>query len=154
MSDSVEERLEGLGLRLPKPAAAVGNYVGAVRTGNLVFVSGHGPFADGELAYVGRVDSEVTLPDARAAAQLVMLNCLRSLKDEIGSLDQVVRCVRLFGMVNSDPTFTRQPEVMDGASDLLTKIFGDRGAHARAAVGMVVLPLNIPVEIELLVEVR
>jgi enamine deaminase RidA (YjgF/YER057c/UK114 family) len=154
MTEAVEERLTALGLRLPEPAAAVGNYVGAVRTGNLVFVSGHGPFLDGQLAYVGRVDSEVTLADARAAAELVMLNCLRSLKDEIGSLDRVVRCVRLFGMVNSDPSFTRQPEVMDGASNLLTNIFGDRGAHARAAVGMVVLPLNIPVEIELLVEVR
>lgn len=154
MTDSIEDRLKSLGLRLPEPAAPVGNYVGAVRTGNLVFVSGHGPFLDGQLAYVGRVDTEVTIADARAAAQLVVLNCLRSLRDEIGSLDRVVRIVRLFGMVNSDPTFTRQPEVMDGASDLLTNLFGTAGAHARAAVGMAVLPLNIPVEIELVVEVR
>jgi enamine deaminase RidA (YjgF/YER057c/UK114 family) len=154
MTDAVEERLASLGHRLPEPAPPVGNYVGAVRTGNLVFVSGHGPFLDGQLAYVGRVDSEVAIAEARAAAQLVVLNCLRSLRDEIGSLDRVVRIVRLFGMVNSDPSFTRQPEVIDGASDLLTDLFGAAGAHARAAVGMVTLPLNIPVEIELIVEVR
>ena len=154
MTDAIEERLNGLGRRLPEPAVPVGNYVGAVRTGSLVFVSGHGPFLDGELAYVGRVDTEVSVADARAAAELVVLNCLRSLRDEIGSLDRVVRIVRLFGMVNSAPAFTRQPEVMDGASDLLTDLFGPAGAHARAAVGMAALPLNIPVEIELVVEVR
>ncbi len=154
MVDTVEERLKSLGLRLPEPAAPVGNYVGAVRTGNLVFVSGHGPFMDGKLVHVGRVDTQVGLAEAREAAQLVMLNGLRSLRDEIGSLDRVVRIVKLLGMVNSDPSFTRQPEVIDGASDLLVKIFGAAGAHARSAVGMVALPLNIPVEIELIVEVE
>ena len=125
MTEAIEERLANLGLRLPEPAKAVGNYVGAVRTGNLVFVSGHGPFLDGKLAYVGRVDSEVAITEARAAAELVVLNCLRSLRDEIGSLDRVARIVRLFGMVNSDPSFTRQPEVIDGASDF-TSLFGPR----------------------------
>ena len=154
MVDTVEERLKSLGLRLPEPAAPVGNYVGAVRTGNLVFVSGHGPFMDGKLVHVGRVDTQIGVAEARDAAQLVMLNGLRSLRDEIGSLDRVVRIVKLLGMVNSDPSFTRQPEVIDGASDLLVKIFGAAGAHARSAVGMVALPLNIPVEIELIVEVE
>ena len=154
MSDRIEQRLIDLGLRLPEPAAPVGNYVGAVRSGQLIFVSGHGPFENGRLAYVGRVESQVSLAEARAAARLVMLNCLRSLRDEIGSLERVSRIVRVFGMVNSDPSFTRQPEVIDSASDLLTDLFGTAGQHARAAVGMAALPLNIPVEIEMVVETR
>jgi enamine deaminase RidA (YjgF/YER057c/UK114 family)/Fe-S cluster biogenesis protein NfuA len=136
--------------KLPDP---VGNYVGAVTAGNLVFVSGHGPYRDGELEYIGKVPSEVSFEDAVQAAQLVMLNCLADLKIEIGSLDRVKRIVKVLGMVNSDPDFDRQPKVINGASDLLTTIFGDKGRHARAAVGMGALPARISVEIEMVVEI-
>lgn len=155
MADSVEGKLAELGLKLPdKLPPPAGNYVGAVTAGNLVFVSGHGPYREGVQAYEGKVDSEVPFEDAREAAQLVMLNCLASLKAEIGSLDRVKRVVKLLGMVNSDPGFDRQPKVINGASDLLTTIFGERGRHARSAVGMGALPMRIPVEIEIIVEIE
>jgi enamine deaminase RidA (YjgF/YER057c/UK114 family) len=156
MADGVVEgKLAELGLELPnKMPEPVGNYVGAVTVGNLVFVSGHGPYRDGELEYIGKVPSQVSLEDAVQAAQLVMLNCLADLKTEIGSLDRVKRIVKLLGMVNSDPGFDRQPKVINGASDLLTTIFGDQGRHARSAVGMGALPQQIAVEIEMIVEVE
>ena len=156
MADGVVEgKLAELGLKLPeKMPAPVGNYVGAVSVGNLVFVSGHGPYRDGELDYVGKVPSQVPFEDAVQAAQLVMLNCLADLKLEIGSLDRVKRIVKLLGMVNSDPDFDQQPKVINGASDLLTTIFGDKGKHARAAVGMGALPAQISVEIEMIVEIE
>jgi enamine deaminase RidA (YjgF/YER057c/UK114 family) len=154
MADSVEGKLSELGLGLPDSMPdPAGNYVSAVTTGNLVFVSGHGPFRDGALAYQGKVPSEVSFDDAVDAARLVMLNCLASLKAEIGSLDRVKRVVKLLGMVNSDPGFDRQPAVINGASDLLTGIYGERGRHARSAVGMGSLPMQIPVEIEMVVEI-
>jgi enamine deaminase RidA (YjgF/YER057c/UK114 family) len=152
--DLVETKLAARGLSIPGLPPAVGNYVGAVRVGNLVFVSGHGPVRNGQFAFVGKLDSEVDVTTGQQAAQLVMLNCLASLRAEIGSLDKVARIVRVFGMVNSDPDFTQQPTVIDGASDLLTDIFGDRGRHARAAIGMVSLPYGISVEIEMVVEVE
>ena len=151
---SAEERIKELGIELPAVAQPVANYVGAVTAGKLVFVSGHGPYRDGKLAYVGKVDSVVPVAEAAQAAQLVMLNALASLKAEIGSLDRVRRIVKLLGMVNSDPGFARQPEVINGASDLLTKVFGERGRHARAAVGMGALPFGISVEIEMIVEIQ
>lgn len=154
MADSIEQRLSDLGLKLPAPPKAVANYVGAVTAGNLVFVSGHGPFQDGKFVYLGKVDSVVSVEDAYKSAQLVILNALASLKAEIGSLDRVRRVVKLLGMVNSDPGFARQPEVINGASDLLTKVFGERGRHARAAVGMGALPGGISVEIEMVVEIH
>ncbi len=151
---SVAERLRELGLELPEPPPAVAKYVGAVRTGNLVFVSGHGPYRNGEYQWIGKVDSEVSVEDAREAARLTIINSLASLQAELGSLDRVSRVVKLLGMVNSDPTFRRQPEVIDGASDLLEQIFGERGRHARSAVGLGALPMGIAVEIEMIVEVR
>ena len=155
VTDTIEQRLHEMGLALPTtPAPPAGNYVGAVRAGNLVFVSGHGPWRDGEFRYIGKVDSEVSLEDAYQSAQLVMLNALYSLKQEIGSLDRVKRIVKLLGMVNSDPRFARQPEVINGASNLLTDLYGDRGRHARSAVGMGALPQEISVEIEMVVEVE
>lgn len=155
VTDTIEQRLHDMGLALPTtPAPPAGNYVGAVRAGNLVFVSGHGPWRDGEFRYIGKVDSEVSLEDAYQSAQLVMLNALYSLKQEIGSLDRVKRIVKLLGMVNSDPRFARQPEVINGASNLLTDLYGDQGRHARAAVGMGALPQEISVEIEMVVEVE
>jgi enamine deaminase RidA (YjgF/YER057c/UK114 family) len=150
----VEDRLRQLGLSLPEPSPAVANYVGAVRTGNLVFVSGHGPRRAGEYEYLGKLGAELTIDDGYQAARLVMLNCLATLKAEIGNLDQVTRVVKLLGMVNSAPDFTDQPLVIDGASDLLTEILGqERGKHARSAVGMASLPMGISVEIEMVVEI-
>ena len=150
----VESKLEAMGLQLPTPLPPLANYVGAVRTGNLVFVSGHGPRRDGTFQYQGKVGSDLDVETAYQAARLVMLNCLASLKEEIGELDRVRRIVKLLGMVNAVPDFGQQPEVINGASDLLTELFGERGRHARSAVGMGSLPRGIPVEIEMIVEVE
>ncbi len=150
---TIEDKLATLGLELPSQGPAVGNYVSAVRTGNLVFVSGHGPYKDDKYIYHGKLGRDVDTQTGYEAARLVMLNCLAGLKAEIGDLDRVTRIVRVFGMVNSTPDFDEQPRVIDGASDLLTEIFGDRGKHARAAIGMVALPMGISVEIEMVVEV-
>jgi enamine deaminase RidA (YjgF/YER057c/UK114 family) len=148
-----EDRLKQLGLVVPDPGSPAFNYLGAVQTGNLVFVAGHGPRRDGAYVYRGKVDSEVSLDDARKAAELVTLNCLGSLKKVVGDLDRVKRIVKLLGMVNSAPDFTNQPQVIDAASDLLVAAFGDAGHHARSAVGMASLPLGISVEIEMVVEI-
>jgi len=153
MTGTVEQRLAELGIEIPPPAPAVGNYVGAVTTGKLVFVSGHGPYRDGTYHHIGKVDSEVSVDHAYESARITMINALASLKAEIGSLDRVRRIVKLLGMVNSDPDFKRQPEVINGASDLLVEIFGDRGRHARSAVGLGALPMGISVEIEMIVEI-
>jgi enamine deaminase RidA (YjgF/YER057c/UK114 family) len=153
MADSVEERLEQLGLKLAAPAPPIANYVGAVTSGKLVFVSGHGPYRDGHYQRIGKVDSEVSVEQAYDAARITIVNALASLKAEIGSLDRVTRIVKLLGMVNSDPGFKRQPEVINGASDLLVEIFGERGRHARSAVGLGALPMGISVEIEMIVEI-
>lgn len=149
----VEDKLHARGLSLPQPSPAVANYIGAVHAGNLVFVSGHGPYRDGQFIYRGKLGREIDTATGYQAAQLVMLNCLASLKAEIGDLDRVMRIVRVFGMVNSTPDFTEQPQVINGASDLLVEIFGERGRHARAAVGMVSLPFGISVEIEMVAEI-
>ena len=154
MVSKVEQRLRDLGLQLPSPPRAVANYVGAVRSGNLVFVSGHGPFRDGQFVYIGKLGRELDTKAGYEAARVVMLNCLASLKAEIGDLDKVTRIVKLLGMVNSAPDFGEQPYVINGASDLLTKIFGeDVGKHARSAVGLGALPFGISVEIEMIVEI-
>ena len=150
---AIEDKLDALGFELPSQGPAVGNYVSAVRTGNLVFVSGHGPYKDGKYIYHGKLGRDVDTQTGYEAARLVMLNCLAGLKTEIGDLDRVRRIVRVFGMVNSTPDFDEQPQVIDGASDLLTEIFGDRGKHARAAIGMVSLPMGISVELGMVVEV-
>jgi enamine deaminase RidA (YjgF/YER057c/UK114 family) len=150
---TVEARLRDLGFELPPPPPAAGNYVGAVRVGQLVFVSGHGPVKDGELIYRGKLGQDMDIDTAREAAQLVILNALASLKAEIGDLDRVRRIVKLLGMVNSTPDFVEQPKVIDGASDLLTAAFSGKGQHARSAVGFVSLPYGIAVEIEMVVEV-
>jgi len=149
----VESKLVEMGLELPAPPAPVANYVRAVRTGNLVFVSGHGASRDGQLVYRGKLGADLDVATGYEAARLVMLNCLTSLKEEIGELDRVTRIVKLLGMVNCAPDFGEQPEVINGASDLLTELFGERGRHARSAVGMAALPRGIAVEIEMVVEV-
>ena len=149
-----EEKLTQMGLTLPTPAAPAGNYVGAVRVGNLLFVSGHGPRRQGESYITGKVGRDLTTEQAYEVAKIVMLNCLASVKREIGDLDRVKRIVKLLGMVNCTEDFTEQPKVINGASDLLVTLYGDAGRHARSAVGMQQLPMSIPVEIEMIVEVE
>ena len=150
----VEERLAKLGHEVPDPGTPMFNYVGAVRSGNLVFVAGHGPRrADGEYLYRGKVGQDVDVDTARKAAELVILNCLGSLKQEIGDLDRVTRIVKLLGMVNCGPDFIEQSKVINAASDILVTAYGDAGKHARSAVGMSSLPMGISVEIEMIVEV-
>jgi enamine deaminase RidA (YjgF/YER057c/UK114 family) len=150
---SVEDRIKELGFALPNPPQPVGNYVGAVQTGNLVFVSGHGPRGAGGERPIGKVGRELSRDEGQVAARLCMLGCLTSLKGVIGDLDRVQRVVKLLCMVNCTEDFGEQPYVANGASDLLVSLYGDRGKHARSAVGMQMLPGNIPVEIEMIVEV-
>jgi enamine deaminase RidA (YjgF/YER057c/UK114 family) len=151
---AIEKKIEELGLELPVRTGPLANYVSTVRTGNLVFVSGHGPTIEGKPKYVGKLGADMDLDTGYQAAKLTMLNCLASLKIELGDLDKVKRIVKLLGMVNSTPDYKDQPRVINGASDLLVEIFGDNGRHARSAVGMAALPFGIPVEIEMIVEVE
>ena len=150
----VEERIKELGINLPIPGAPVANYVNSVRTGNLVFMAGKGPKnADGDYV-TGKVGVDLTIEEGYAAARLTAIQQIAALKAELGDLNKVVRVVKVLGMVNAEPGFTQQPEVINGFSDLIVEVFGARGKHARAAVGMASLPRNIACEIELIVEVR
>ena len=146
-----EARLRELGLTLPSPAAPVANYVRAVRTGNLLYLAGHSEC--GDKFTTGKVGRDVTVDSAYISARLTGLCLLSTLKAELGDLRKVRRVVRVFGMVNATPEFVDHPRVINGCSDLLVQVFGERGRHARAAVGMSSLPANIPVEIEMVVEV-
>lgn len=151
---SPEARLQAMGIELPELPAPVANYVRAVTTGNLVFLAGHGP-ARPEGGYVtGRLGDDLTVEEGRAAARRTGLALLASLRAEIGSLDRVRRIVKVLGMVNSTPAFTDQHLVMNGFSDLMVEVFGDRGRHARSAVGMASLPIGLAVEIEMIVEIE
>jgi enamine deaminase RidA (YjgF/YER057c/UK114 family) len=151
---SAEARLKELGIELPSPPPAVGTYASAIAHNGFLYVSGHGPYRDGEYTYRGKVDSAVSFDEARAAAELTIINALGSARNALGSLDRVTQVVKLLGMVNSDPDFDSQPGVIDGASDLLVKVFGDQGRHARSAVGMGALPMGISVEIEMIMAFR
>jgi enamine deaminase RidA (YjgF/YER057c/UK114 family) len=150
----VEAKLAQLGLSLPGPPAPVANYVRSVRVGDLVFLSGHGPSKDGVFVYTGKVGAERTIEEGYAAVRLVTLNLLASLKHEINDLDRVDRVVKLLGMVNCTPDFGDHPKVINGASDLLVELYGERGRHARSAVGMQSLPSGITVEIEMIVQLE
>lgn len=150
----VEGKLAQLGLALPPPAPPAGNYVGAVLAGNLLFVSGHGPRCDDGSYITGKVGRDLTTEQAYEAAKVVMLNCLASIKREIGNLDRVKRIVKLLGMVNCTEDFIAHPQVINGASDLLVELYGEAGRHARSAVGMQQLPMNIAVEVELIAAVE
>lgn len=149
---SVEERLGELGLALPPVAAPVAAYVPAVVSGNLVFTAGQLPFVGGVLPATGKVGSEIGADEAAALAQTAALNALAAASDAIGSLDRVTRVVKVTVFVASAPDFTGQPAVANGASQLLGELFGDAGRHARSAVGVAVLPLDAPVELELVLE--
>ncbi len=150
---SAEQKLKELGLILPQPPTPVANYVRAVKTGNLLFVSGHGPYNDGKTKISGKLGRELTVDEGYQVARNVALNCLASIKATIGDLDKVKRFVKLLGMVNCTDDFKDQPKVINGCSDLLIAIFEDAGKHARSAVGMQALPNQIPVEIEMILEI-
>ena len=150
----IRQRLTELGLELPTVAAPVAGYVPAVRSGDHVLTSGQLPFIDGSLPRTGKVGAEVTAEQAAELAATSCLNALAAIEDLVGSLDQIVRVVKLTGFVASDPSFTGQPAVINGASELLGEVFGERGAHARSAVGVAVLPMDAPVELELQVEIQ
>lgn len=152
-----EQKLEALGLSLPPIPQPLANYVPLVRTGNLLFVSGHGPgvVEDGKLSFIqGKLGKDLDVEQGYDAARQVMLNILQSMKQELGDLDKVQRVVKLLGFVNCTPDFPDQPKVINGASDLLVELFGERGRHARSAVGMQQLPFGIAVEIEMVVAVE
>jgi len=148
---SVAEKLAEMGLVVPKRRSA-GSYVGAVRAGELLFVSGAGPMGpDGPV--LGKVGVDVDMPTAQEAAKWCVMNGLAAVQEEIGDLEKVKRVVKLLGFVNSAPGFTEQHVVMEGASGLLLSLFGERGRHARSSVGMAELPMNIAVEVEMIVQV-
>jgi enamine deaminase RidA (YjgF/YER057c/UK114 family) len=148
-----EDRLAELGLALPDVAAPVAAYTPAVRTGDLVFTSGQVPIVDGKVVATGKVGAEVDAADAEGYARTCALNALAAVKTLVGDLDKVRRVVKVVGFVASAPDFTGQPGVINGASELLNQVFGDAGVHARSAVGVAALPLDVPVEVEILVEV-
>jgi enamine deaminase RidA (YjgF/YER057c/UK114 family) len=150
----VESKLISLGIELPEPAKPVATYVPAKRTGNLIFTAGQLPMVNGDLTSTGLLGKDVEIEHAYKAARICTLNALSAIKGIIGDLDQIKQVIRVVGYVASVPTFTQQPAVVNGASELLLEIFGENGKHARSAVGMAVLPLNASVEIELTVEVE
>jgi enamine deaminase RidA (YjgF/YER057c/UK114 family) len=150
----IEARLEELGIELPSEPPPIANYVPGVRVGNLIFLSGLGPAEreDGT-APSGKVGRDLTQEEGYEAARLTGINILARMRGEVGSLNNVKRVVKLLGMVNCDPEFNQQPAVINGCSDLFVEVFGDAGRHARSAVGMASLPNDIPVEIEVIIEV-
>ncbi len=150
---TVEDRLAELGLSVPEVVPPVAAYVPAVRDGNLVFTSGQLPMVDGSMAATGKVGGSVTPEIAKELAQACALNAIAAIKALIGDLDKVSRVVKVVGFVASEPSFTGQPVVVNGASELLAKAFGDKGVHARSAVGVVALPLDAPVEVEVIVSI-
>ena len=149
----IAERLSQLGIDLPPVSPPVGNYLGCVVVDDLVHVGGHGPIGGPE-RFAGKVGSDLTVEDGYRAARATGLSILATLSVELGSLDRIDRIVKVFGMVNVAPGFTRTPEVVDGCSDLLVDVFGEAGRHTRSAVGMAELPFDIPVEIELIARLR
>jgi len=153
VSDSPEARLAALGLTLPEVTAPLAAYQPAVRTGRYVYTAGQLPMADGKLLRAGKVGEQVSAADAAALARTCALNALAAVASVAGGLSAVIRIVKVTGFVASDPSFTGQAQVVNGASELLLEVFGAAGRHARSAVGMAVLPLDAPVEIELIAEV-
>ncbi len=152
--DKVEPRLRELGITLPDAPKPVAAYIPAKQTGNLIFTAGQLPMVNGELISKGLLGQDVEIDEANKAARICTLNALAAIKGVIGDLDRIKQIVRVVGYVASVPTFTQQPAVVNGASELLLDIFGENGKHARSAVGMAVLPLNASVEIELTVEIE
>jgi enamine deaminase RidA (YjgF/YER057c/UK114 family) len=151
---NIESRIKEIGFSLPEAPKPVAAYIPAKQTGNLVFTAGQLPMVSGELISKGLLGQDVEIDEANKAARICTLNALAAIKGVIGDLDRIKQIVRVVGYVASVPTFTQQPAVVNGASELLLEIFGENGKHARSAVGMAVLPLNASVEIELTVEIE
>lgn len=149
----VEKKLTELGVTLPKLNPSKGNLLRAVRVGNLVYLSGHGPDKPGGGQLTGKVGDDLTVEQGKEAARLCGIALLASLKYEIGDLNKVKRVVKVLGLVNSTPTLTQQPQVINGFTDFMVEVFGESGKHARSAIGVASLPSNIAVEIEMIVEV-
>ena len=151
----IDKRLAELGIVLPNPAQPVATYVPWVRTGNLVYISGQGAVKDGKIEYAGKVGDTLSLENAIASARLTAINIVAHLRDACGGdLDRVKRIVKLLGLVNCTPSFGDHPKVINGASDLMVEVFGDKGRHARSAVGAPSLPFGLSVEIEAIVEIE
>ncbi|MGA5691722.1 RidA family protein [Cytobacillus pseudoceanisediminis] len=149
----IDQKLKDLGMEWPEdPPQPMANYVTVRRSGQLLYLSGAGPFVNGKPAYTGRVGKDVTLEEAYNAAKISALNLLSMIKGEVGSLDNI-RIVKLLGFVSSEDDFYQQPEVINGASDFLVEVLGENGKHSRSALGTSVLPFNIPVEIEMIAEI-
>ena len=154
MAGTIDARLAELGIEIPEAAAPVANYVGFVQSGNLVFVSGQVTLKDGSPQYIGKLGDSISVEDGQAAARLCAINIIAQVKAACGGdLDRVQRVVKLGGFVNSTPDFTDQPKVINGASDLMVEVFGDKERHARAAVSAGSLPLGVSVEVEAVVEI-
>lgn len=149
-----EEKLKELSVELPGVPKPLGAYVPSVRTGNLVYLSGMLPLKDGKLLKTGRLGESVSLEDAVLCARTAAVNALAVLKSSVGSLDMIKQCIKITGFVASGPDFIDQPKVLNGASELMVEVFGEAGRHARAAVGVNILPMNSPVEVEFIFEVR
>ncbi|MEU8568845.1 RidA family protein [Streptomyces pathocidini] len=149
---TAEKKLAELGLKLPEVAAPLASYVPALRSGSYVFTSGQLPIVEGSLAATGKVGGEVSPERAKELAGTCALNALAAVKSVVGDLDRIARVVKVVGFVASTPEFTGQPGVINGASELLGEVLGDKGVHARSAVGVAVLPLDAPVEVEIQVE--
>ena len=147
----IEEKLKQLGITLPTPPTPAGSYVPAIKTGNLLFISGQIPMEDGKVLFTGKV-TDSNLETAQKSARMCAINILSQIKKELGSLDKVTRIVRLSGFVNSDTEFYQHPKVINAASDLFFEIFGDKGKHSRIAVGVACLPLNSMTEIDAVIE--
>lgn len=151
---NIEKRIEELGFKLSTPPKPLAAYVTAVKSGKHVFTAGQLPIVDGELKYTGKVPQTISEDDAIKAAEICALNCLSVIKAEIGDLDKIERIVKLTVFVNSTDDYSKHPVIANGASELLVKIFGDAGKHARSAIGVSSLPLNAPVEVEMIAELN
>lgn len=149
-----EERLRELGIELPAAPSPLGAYVACVQTGDLLFLSGMLPLHDGKLLRTGKAGESISLAEAQEDARQAAINALSVLKTNIGSLNEIERCVKLNGYIASAPDFTDQPKVLNAASELMRDVFGEKGIHARAAVGVAVLPLNSPIEIDFIFQVK
>ena len=147
----IEEKLKTLGITLPNPPTPAGSYVPAIKTGNLLFISGQIPMEDGKVIFTGKVTNE-NIETAKKSAKMCAINLLAQMKRELGSLDKVTKIVRISGFINSDPEFYQHPKIINAASDLFFEIFGDKGKHSRIAVGVACLPLNVMTEIDAIVE--
>lgn len=150
----IEEKLKTLNISLPSPPKPAGSYIPVVITGNIVYVSGQIPIKEGKVAFTGKIPTKQTLEDGQKAAKLCIINALAQIKNELKDLDRIKRIIRISGFVNSSEEFTKQPFVINAASDLLFEVFGEKGKHSRIAVGVASLPLDSTVEIDMIAEIE